>query len=79
MANFDVNDIVNEGMEIMVEDAVVDGGKVGVGAAILIGAGAAVAVGVTVKLVKKGIEVIKVLKERRKAAQEDCDTANEDA
>lgn len=65
MANFDEK-IVNEGVELMVEDVVADGGKsLGTGAAILIGVGLACAVGVGVKLVKKGVEAIKAKKELR--------------
>lgn len=66
MANFEAKEIVNEGVELMVEDVVADGGKsLGTGVAILIGVGLACAVGAGVKLAKKGIDAIKAKKELR--------------
>ena len=72
MANFETNEIMNEGVELMVEDVVADGGTgIGTGYAILIGAGLACVVGAGIKLAKKGIEAYRAKKELHLVNEED--------
>lgn len=66
--DFENNEImeVNEANEVEVIETEPEGGKIGTGAALLIGAGLTLATTAAVKLVKKGIAALKAKKAMKK-------------